>query len=158
MNRPAYDMRWSFSDKLGAVLVILGIIGTALWLCLPSSLFIRPVSLQVAGDNVRFVRELPFGTVDAVWRSEITLIDGDGYECNSGDWQEATYQEIAGNTVTYRLGDWAERCLDAGPPFYLMTKRRVMLFGVIPLRASVDLTEVEGERPPGPVVFTPEGG
>ena len=153
-----YDHRWSFADRLGAVLVLLGMLATLAWFLLPSTLFIRTVAMDVKGATVRFVRELPFGTVDARWRAEITLIDGGGFECNSGAWVTATYQPVQGNTVTYQLGDWADDCVDAGPPFYLTTTRQVMLFGVIPLRQDTDVTEIEGTRPPGPIVVIPREG
>ncbi|NOD65749.1 hypothetical protein [Ruegeria sp. HKCCD6109] len=115
--------------------------GAIAWLFVPSTLFVNPISMTLKGDQVRFVRETPYGTVQARWRSEITLI-GDGFECNSGRWQEATYQEIKGNTVTYRIGDWANDCLEAGPPFFLRTTRKVILFGWLPLRPDVSTTEV----------------
>lgn len=152
--KPEKRIRWSFSDKLQAALVVIGFILTALWFAFPSSAFINQVSLTVAGDKVRFIRELPYGTVTARWRSEITLIDGDGFECQSGGWRLAEYQMIKGNTVTYKLGPWGQDCLDAGPPFYLTTTRQVLLLGVIPLRPDSQTTEVQGERPRGQSGFS----
>ncbi|QFS83970.1 hypothetical protein [Roseivivax sp. THAF197b] len=158
MNRPTHDLRWQFADKMAAVLVVLAVMITALWLAVPSGIFIKTISLDLQDRTVRFVRELPFGTVDARWRSEITLIDGGGFECNSGDWGLATYQAIPGNTVTYHLGAWADDCLEAGPPLYLTTTRQVMLLGVIPLRQDVSVTEIEGNREPGEIfAVDPEG-
>lgn len=153
-----HDMRWSVADRMAALAVGMGFLLSFLWVAVPSDLFIRTVALTVEGDRVRFVRELPFGQVDAQWRAEITLIDGDGFECNSGPWNVATYQPINGNTVTYQIGSWARQCLEAGPPFYLTTTRRVLLFGAIPLRRQIDVTEVQGDRPPGPIVFLPAEG
>jgi len=112
------------------------------WLAIPSSLFIREISTNVMGGEVTFVRELPLGPVTAEWQTEITLINEGGFECNSGDWQIAHYQEIQGNTVRYELQDWAAACIDAGPPFYITNTRRVLLFGVIPLRRVVSVTDV----------------
>ncbi|KQI68685.1 hypothetical protein AN189_07190 [Loktanella sp. 3ANDIMAR09] len=129
-----------------AALTVAILVGAAI-LAIPSSLFLRDISLTVDGRTVRYVRETPFGDVTAEWHAEITLIDGDGFECASGPWAVATYQQIPGNTVTYDLGSWADKCIEAGPPFYLTTTRRVLLFGVIPLRKMVQRTEVEGERP-----------
>ncbi|KQI67058.1 hypothetical protein AN189_17705 [Loktanella sp. 3ANDIMAR09] len=141
------QVQWSIMDKLAGVLVVLALVVSGAYLAVPSSLFLRDVSMTVDGDRVRYVRETPFGDVTAEWHAEITLIDGDGFECASGPWQVATYQAIPGNTVTYNLGSWADDCLEAGPPYYLTTTRRVLLFGVIPLRKMTQRTEVEGERP-----------
>ena len=149
MSKPEKRMRWSLLDKLALLAVIAGMILTVLWLAFPTSLFIKQVSLSVENRTVRFVRELPYGHISARWRSEITLIDGDGYECNSGAWRVAEYQPILGNTVTYDLGEWADRCIVAGPPFYLTTVRQALIFGVIPLRPDRQTTEVQGERPRG---------
>lgn len=135
---------------------ILLVVLTVLWACVPSSIFLRNISLTVHGDVVQYVRETPFGSVDARWRAEIVLIDGENMECNSGAWKTATYQKKAGNSVTYRLGDWARDCLDAGPPFYLTTTRQVLLAGIIPLRQQVQTTEVEGDRV-SPLIFIVPG-
>lgn len=134
------------------VFVILG----GIWFAVPSSVFIRNISISVEGRTIRYVRETPFGDVTAEWQAEITLIDADGFECNSGGWNVATYQVAPGNTVTYDLTDWADPCLEAGPPFYLTTTRRVLLFGVIPLRQVVQRTEVEGERTPVTILVVPD--
>ena len=114
-----------------------------LWYSVPTSVFIREISTTVTDGRVRFVRETPWGGVTAQWQSEITLFDGS--ECNSGDWGVTSYQAIPGNTVEYALGDWARPCLEAGEPFYLRNVRRVLLFGVIPLRSTVSVTEADGE-------------
>ena len=113
-----------------------------LWYSVPTSVFIREISTTVDDGRVRFVRETPWGDVTAQWQSEITLEDGT--ECNSGEWGIANYQVIPGNTVEYALGDWAAPCLEAGQSFYLRNVRRVLLFGVIPLRADVSVTETDG--------------
>jgi len=146
------NLHWSFADKFAALVVVVSIILTSLWLLVPSAFFIRDVSMTVTDGVARYVRETPYGPKYARWQAEITLIDGDGYECQSPGWQTAYYQEEPGNTITYRLGEWADTCLAAGPPFYLTTTRRVMLFGAIPLRQMVQRTEVQGQRP-GPVDF-----
>lgn len=143
---------WSFADKAAAVVVVLSLIVSGLWFTFPSAFFIRDVSMTVSDGVARYVRETPYGPVYARWHAEVTLIDGDGYECQSPGWQTAYYQEEPGNTITYRLGEWANDCLAAGPPFYLTTTRRVVLFGTIPLRQMVQRTEVQGQRP-GPVDF-----
>ena len=146
MNHPAHDLRWTRTDKFMLLFVILGVSLTILWWAMPSSLFIRTISITVQDNQVRFVRELPFGEVHGRWRAEITLIDGGGYECSSGGWREAFYQMEDGNTVVFDLGEWAADCIEAGPPFYLRRTQSVLLFGVIPLRPETITTEVQGER------------
>ena len=148
-------IRWSFVDRVAAAVVFLGFALTGLWFTFPTSAFIRPISLSIQQDQVRFVRETPFGSVQARWVSEITLIDGDGFECNSGHWRNAEYQPIDGNTVVYQIGAWADRCIEAGPPFYLTTTRQVLLWGVIPLKPMRSTTEIQGERDPGVVIVIP---
>lgn len=138
-------------DFASIALVVLALI----WVSIPSSAFIRQVSLSVTNGTVQFVRELPLGEVSARWWSEITLIDGEEFECNSGLPQMAFYQHVAGNTVRYGLGEWAQPCLESGPPFYLTTHRQVMLFGIIPLRPSRAITKIEGERVPVNVLVVP---
>lgn len=131
-----------FLDWLGVV----GVLVALTWVAVPSSLFIVQISLTVKDGEVRLVRETPFGPVRARWWSEITLIDSDGFECNSGTKREAYYQEVPGNTVTYRLEGWANDCIDAGPPFYMTIHRQVMLLGFIPLRPVRTVTEILDSR------------
>ncbi|KQI68176.1 hypothetical protein AN189_12340 [Loktanella sp. 3ANDIMAR09] len=135
-----------------AIMLLVLFIG---WLLLPSGLFLRDISMTVDGRTVRYVRETPFGSVTAEWASEITLIDGEEFECSSGGWRVATYQEVQGNTVTYDLGAWADKCLEAGPPYYLTTVRRVLLLGRIPLREMRTITEVQGTRQPIELILVP---
>lgn len=137
------------------VLSVLLVIGMAFWWAIPSSLFIRTVSLTVDGDVARFTRELPRGEVRARWHSEITLIDGEEFECNSGGWRIAHYQQVPGNTVRYALGNWADDCIAAGPPFYITTTRQVLLWGFLPLRPSTNRTEIQGTREVTAVPVTP---
>jgi hypothetical protein len=122
-------------------LVFFGLLAV-LWLCIPSSLFIRHIDTRVDGNTVIFVRDLPFGTVPARWRSEITMLDG--RECSSGAWRTSTYQEQANGIVSYELDEWAASCVSEGPPFVLRTHRQVLLFGLIPLRPSNTVTQVQG--------------
>jgi len=129
--------------------------GFLLWLAVPSGLFLRDISMAVDGRTVRYVRETPFGAVTAEWTAEITLIDGAEFECSSGAWRVADYQQTKGNSVTYDLGPWADQCLEAGPPYYLTTTRRVLLMGVIPLRKMQTSTEVQGQREPIGIIVIP---
>jgi hypothetical protein len=147
--KPEKRIRWSMSDRIKLTFVILGFIVTALWFAFPTSFFIKPVSLTIEGREGRFVRETPYGLVAGRWRSEITLIDGDGFECSTKEWKLEDYQPIKGNAVTFNLGPWADDCIEAGPPFYLTTTRQVLLFGFIPLREDRQRTEILGETPRG---------
>ncbi|KQI67332.1 hypothetical protein AN189_16380 [Loktanella sp. 3ANDIMAR09] len=131
-----------FLDVL-STLIVLVFLG---WLFIPSSLFLRDISMTVTGRTVQYVREVPYGSVTAEWNAEITLIDGEEFECSSGAWRIAHYQVVSGNTVTYDLGAWADKCLEAGPPYYLTTTRRVLLFGKVPMRQMRTITEVQGTR------------
>ena len=131
----------TFLNRIDKSVILFALIFFA-WLSVPSSLFIREISTTVDGHEITFVRELPLGSVTAEWQTEITLIDEGGFECNSGAWRVAYYQEAPGNTVRYELQPWADACIDAGPPFYITNTRRVLLFGVIPLRRVVSVTDV----------------
>ena len=131
----------TFLNRIDKSVILFALIFFA-WLSIPSSLFIREISTTVEGRQVTFVRELPLGPVTAEWQTEITLINEGGFECNSGAWQIAYYQEIQGNTVRYELQPWADNCINAGPPFYITNTRRVLLFGLIPLRSSVTITGI----------------
>jgi hypothetical protein len=154
-NQGRYEMRfsenlkktaWSKADKIAAFVVAVSLSVSGLWFAFPTSSLIHNVSMTVQGSLVRYVRETPYGEVTAEWQAEITLIDGDGFTCPSGPWAATTYQDITSNTVTYNLGAWADDCLTAGPPYYMTITRRALLFGIIPLRQSIQTTEVQGER------------
>lgn len=140
--------KWSKADKLAAAVVFFALIVTTLWMTFTTAFFIRNISMTVQNSLVRYVRETPHGEVTAEWQAEITLIDGDGFTCPSGPWQATTYQNIPSNAVTYNLGVWADDCLKAGPPYYMTVTRRALLFGVIPLRQTIQTVEVQGARDP----------
>ena len=131
----------TFLNRIDKSVILFALVFFA-WLSVPSSLFIREISTTVDGHEITFVRELPLGPVTAEWQTEITLINAGGFECNSGAWQVAYYQETPGNTVRYDLQPWANACIDAGPPFYITNTRRVLLFGLIPLRSMVTVTDI----------------
>ena len=128
-------------ERIWLLMAVLGI----LWLLIPPTLFLKPVAtvVDVAAETVTIKRLTPFGAVSARWKSEITVLHNENFECNSGRWQTAYYQKAPGDTVTYPIGEWAERCMALGPPFVLRVTRQVMLFGVIPLRSMHDDTLVE---------------
>lgn len=114
------------------------------WACIPSSLFLNPVSWKIDGNLIRFVRETPFGGVRANWEAEITLIDGGGFECRGSG--TAFYQVEPSNAVTYKIGEWARDCINAGPPFTIRQTWQVVLFDLIPLRKTSVTLVIEGIR------------
>ena len=158
MTKSKHQIRWSPMEKLQLAAAIIGLVLGALWLSFPSSYFVRSVSLVYSEETriwhfTREIRSTPFMTettdqtgYSGRWWSEIVLIDGEEKECHSGAKRNAFYQQKPGNTVTYRLDDWALECLDAGPPFYIVTYRQVMLGGWLPLRPSRSYSEIEGVR------------
>lgn len=146
------QIEWTRLEKMMAWIAGLFVAAALLWLCLPSSLFIKVISTTVKGGHVTFVRELPFGPVHGRWHSEIVMLDGSDLECPSSaggnPWRRAYYQKKKSNTVVYRLGSWANDCLRAGAPYYLRDVRQVLLFNLIPLRPSETYTEVlDGKMP-----------
>ena len=117
----------------------------ALWMALPTSLFIRAESLTVNDERVAtFVRQTPFGDVSAEFLQEITLLDGTDFECRMDGYMPAFYQSRKSNVVRYRLGSWADDCLEHDVDYTITTSRRVVVAGWLPLRphTTVDLVEV----------------
>jgi hypothetical protein len=102
------------------------------WLVLSTDLFIRPSAIHYNGWNVTLVRETPFGDVWGRWSTEIR-VTGTGEECSSGI-RPGFYQDTPDSTVSYRLGPWAQRCMDAGPPLVIVDTWQALIFGVIPVR------------------------
>ena len=152
--------RWNILDKLSGVLLFVALIFGGIYVSVPSSLFVRTISLSYDEQSqhftfVRHVSPLLSLKITAYdesvrrghagrWWATITLIDGDEFECSSGAPRSAFYQYTPGNAVTYTVDDWAQPCLDAGPPFYITIHRRVLLFGVIPLYPSLSESGIGG--------------
>ena len=144
-------------DWSAITLLILGL----LWAWVPSSFFVKTIALSYDVERQTFTltREVnPFLQIknDDVnghvgrWWSEIILIDGEAFECQSENVRNAFYQQVSGNTVRYKLDIWAAECLDSGPPFYVIQHRQVMLFGWLPLRPDVSYSEIQRETQPRP--------
>lgn len=154
MRRPRHDLRWSFLDKLAAAGSILAAVMAVLWIAFPSAFFVRSIELTYNPETrvFTFVREIrptwflmpgaDGAGYDARWWSEVVVIAPEPFECHSGAWRNAFYQETTGNAVSYRNGAWIEDCLNAGWPFYIEARRQVMLFGVIPLRPDRWVSDV----------------
>ncbi len=146
-----YDhMRWGFADKVALVLSIIFLVFLPVWLSLPTSKFISQVSMDVQGLEVEFKRLTPFGSVQARWRSEIVVLDGTEYECNSKTWKWAQYQEKPSNFVSYRIGDWALPCVqrsqEKNVPYTINTIRQVFLWGWLPLWPDYSLDTIEASE------------
>lgn len=156
-----------FADFASAGALALGLV----WASVPSSLFVKPIELHfdIEAQKFRFTREVSSwlmidrgdsrgkGHVGRWW-SEIVLIDARDFECQSGSPQSAFYQQKPGNTVEYRLGDWAQECIDAGPPFYVTTSRQILLFGWLPMRPSTSTSTIQGERSDTTIIIVPVEG
>ena len=181
LELPARPVKWSFMDKVQAVGAVLAVIFGIVWLVVPSDIFVRPISLTYVEETRewKFIREVnplftvvqrnPDGTPKlrgdgtpsvghpATFWAEIVLVtDEDGTECSSGPPTPAFYQIKPGGLATYREGAWAEPCLDAGPPFYVVVHRRVYLWGWLPLRASRFDSEILGSAEGSEFDSTPE--
>lgn len=138
-------LKWGFADKFAATFTAFVFFAFPLWLTFPSSAFISSVGMNVNGHEVEFTRVTPFGSVHARSRSEIVVLDGTEYECHSGAWQWAEYQQRTSNTVSYTIGDWAEPCISRGEDFVISSVRQVYLWGFIPLRPDYTLDTVRVE-------------
>lgn len=120
------------------------ILALGVYLAVPSSMFFRPIALTIDGDDLRFVRETPFGAVDVSWSAEMVLLATEGYECVGSGVREI--QPAPGNVVRGKIGPWAEFCIDLGPPFVLRYHYQVLLFGWLPLRPTEIAITVEAEQ------------
>lgn len=139
------------------VLGVLAIVSALCWLAIPSDYFVKPVSLQYDSETRQFVffrevsprlsvtEETANGPVSGHWGewwSEVSLVGKGAKECPSGPGVKSFYQ--IRDSVSYELGDWATPCLDAGPPFFVTTRRQVLLFGWLPLRPSTNIDIIKG--------------
>lgn len=114
---------------MGAVILLM-----LVWLATPSSVFYKPISLAIAGRDLTFLRETPFGPVTVHWIGEVTMLDKESLECmNEGSFIGQDGQD---ELLTVPVGEWAYRCIDQGKPFILRYQFQVMLGGVLPLRPT----------------------
>lgn len=113
------------------------------WLVGSTGMVISPSGIHYSGRDVTFVRATPFGDVLAEWSTEIR-VSATGRECHSGT-HLAEYQQEPDDTVIYELGDWANKCLEEGPPLVVVNTIQAKLFGLIPLRPIriVSIIEVD---------------
>ena len=141
-------MKWGWFDKLGFFVVVIGGIAAGLWFSIGSHLFLKPIALRMDGYSYTFLRETPFGDVDAKWWAEMTLLDRgdtrfDSYECNLGNGRRM-FQVSENDLVTGSLTSSAGPCVDAGPPMVFRASYQVMLFGLIPLRPVYFVQNIAG--------------
>jgi len=141
-------MKWSWFDKIGFSVVTIGSVLCGLWLFVGSHLFLKPIALRLDGYDFIFLRETPFGDVDAKWSAEMVLMDRgdtrfDSYECDLGNGRRM-FQESEHNLVTGSLTSSAKPCVEAGPPMVFRASYQVMLFGLIPLRPVYFVQNIAG--------------
>lgn len=129
----------------------------ALWLAIPSSVFIWPKAMIYDGRIATLQRETPFGPVYTEWNREM-YVSGTHMECHAPARIER-HQKVPGdlgddgnpvgeNTVTWIEGDWAIPCLRAEPPIIVTNTWRVLLFGIVPLRPTQLVTTIEKSLSP----------
>lgn len=145
-------MRWAKTliytlwMSLSSVIVILG----ALWATLDSSDFLRPISVQVVGDEVSLIRLTPNGAVTARFRDDVLFIDPNEklwQVCETALFGESIYQH-ARSAVTFPIEVWfpPDLCdVSRAGTYRVHSQWTVLLFGFMPLR-SVSL-EWEFTRP-----------
>jgi len=142
-------MKWHWFDRLGLWFLIATITIGGLWLGVGSSIFLHPISLTMHGHKYVFLRETPFGDVDARWSAELTLLDragraSEGYECYGEGRRHV--QVARRDMASGKFGKWATDCIEAGPPMVLRVRYTVMLFGMIPLRPVNFVQDIPEDR------------
>ena len=138
------DPAWKKSDWYGLYFLVL----VGLWLALPSSLMLRPLSMSISQDAddgrwmVTTVRETPWGAVDATWWATIRVTGAgrEGEACQGSGL--GRYEPAPSDTNKYAIGEWAFDCLRAGPPLVITYTRQVWFAGVIPMRPVRQVFEV----------------
>ena len=139
-----------FAIHVAAILAALLVL-MAIWAAIPSSLFLRPITMIYAPDeagvmHTTLLRETPFGEVTAQWESEVQVI-GTGVECP--DRGESTYQVIpppddasprrVADTARWPTSDKLLPCITAVRPVVAVHQWRVTKIGdlpmILPLRA-----------------------
>jgi hypothetical protein len=115
-----------------------------LWLSVPSSVFMKPVSLAVRDGDFIFVRETPFGSVTGRWTQEVRSDLG---EC--AEQGRNPYQDQGLRPVRYAISDALAPCIpDPGEIFVVDTVRTIYLFDIIPLRGHRTVWSCEVENGP----------
>lgn len=128
-----------FLGALGREMTFLGLmlVSFAIWVMLPTGLFLRPLSLEVragpaGGYQAAFARETPFGAVRASWHTEIQSLS----ECEQSGTGLTYYEARGTRVVPYDLSARLAACIVPGVPFAVVTWRQAYVLGVVPLRPS----------------------
>ncbi|RVV97686.1 hypothetical protein EKE94_09265 [Mesobaculum littorinae] len=102
------------------------------------------------------VRETPFGAVEARWHGVVRVVGREaGRICISPPGAAGTYEPQDNDLVRYEVGAWAVPCLDAGPPITVSYTRRVVAFGILPLRPVTYSFTIDPETAPTLIGTTP---
>ena len=117
-----------FSDKSSIVLAL----PLALWLLIPSTVFLQPKSVNYIGRDATFVREVPFGGVHAHWITEVYVLSSDK-ECSVDG--VSFYQYKENSTVKYKVHENLWPCMDAFGEKVIYHSWSVRLLNMIPLRS-----------------------
>lgn len=142
------DPTWSKASKLAALVVIAGVA----WACVPSKIFLRPISMAVVKDEAdRWTmvseRETPYGAVNVETQAEIQVLGREeGLTCTAN--LQGVVLPKDRNIARYDITNWAEDCLNAGPPISLTFRRTVRIAGVIPLRPVIYSFTINPETAP----------
>ena len=130
-------------DALVTVFAVVGLLSLAVWLAVPSSVFMRPQALIYERDAegqmwTIFVRETPFGEVSAQWESELEVL-ASRTECSA--FGRSPYQPVADDAATGAIPDtvrWKTSpemlpCVEAIRPTIMRHSWRVDQIGPVPL-------------------------
>lgn len=125
---------WDTFDVFAAIVTAL----VALWIVLPSSVFLRPVGYQLDGAMMTFVRDVPFGQVTATWGTELRTSTLQECHAAGGPTPYQTGAEGARYAVVvrYPLQPQLWPCVDGVWPVVVSQTHQVSAFGGVPLRAS----------------------
>ena len=136
MTNFLFRYRWSASDVFMAAVSLLIVV----WAALPTRVFLKPVFLQVAQNQVTFARDVPFGQVMARWYVEVRVGLDECYAPGGlTKYQTGPSGERYNVLVQYQLHEDLRRCASMGQPFVVSQTHQVYAFGALPLRPSETL-------------------
>ena len=129
-----------FMKFLGDFLAASVLLTCGAWFSVTSELFVRIDAVEVQGQDVSVLRELPYGAV-RVRHVEVLRPLAQGHPANvpCENSQAASVLPADGGVaelvwVSWSIADWAEPCMAAD--FVWQAKWVVYLFGLIPLRPT----------------------
>ena len=146
--------RWV--DRVSVLALLLAVI----WM-LPSSLFVKPLSVTYHNGVATLTVDMLLPGTDVLWTTHMTVnstgftcfapsnrvrhisdvglqLEGDGVPVSGAGLPvqsraSSNFYSFSG-VIVYRVGDWAEECLNAEPPIGVYHRFSYLLLGVIPLR------------------------